>query len=252
MDVTTGRRHRGRSPNSRSTKASCHVATAGEDTHGWWRLQARGWACREASATSDPAAWLGWSARVQQVRCAACPLPARPRSSTRGTAPRRRTVLRPYPRSTWGSMRSFLAPWGSGLKLSTSIACAVVGVPAIVQLSYSRPIGWLLLMVLVLPVLGMVRGYRLTPTHLEVQRAGWTTRLPLAGLTSAAIEPGVMARSLRAWGNGGAFAITGRFRNTRLGAYRAYVTDTSRTVVLRFRSETVVISPDDPQRFTQV
>jgi hypothetical protein len=61
-----------------------------------------------------------------------------------------------------------------------------------------------------------------------------------------------MARSLRTWGNGGAFAITGRFRNARLGAYRAYVTDTSRTVVLRFRSETVVISPDDPQRFTQV
>jgi len=148
-------------------------------------------------------------------------------------------------------MKSFAAPWGWSLKVSTGIACAVVGVPTAYQLANGRPIGWLLLAVLVVPVFYMVRGYTITPTHLEVSRLGWTSRLPLEGLQSATVERGVMARSLRTFGNGGLFAITGRFRNARLGAYRAYVTYTERTVVLRFGSVTLVVSPDDPEAFTR-
>ncbi len=147
-------------------------------------------------------------------------------------------------------MRAWAAPWGRSLWISTGIGCFVVGVPAVYQLANGRPIGWLLLAVLVVPWFCMVRGYTLTPTHLEVSRLGWTNRWPLAGLQSATVERGVMARSLRTFGNGGLFAITGRFRNQRLGAYRAYVTDTERTVVLRFASVTLVVSPDDPEGFT--
>ena len=60
-----------------------------------------------------------------------------------------------------------------------------------------------------------------------------------------------MARSFRTFGNGGLFAITGRYRNARLGAYHAYVTDSERTVVLRFPSLTLVVSPDNPEAFTR-
>ena len=58
-----------------------------------------------------------------------------------------------------------------------------------------------------------------------------------------------MARSFRTFGNGGLFAITGRYRKRALGAYHAYVTDSDRTVVLRFPSLTLVVSPDDPESF---
>ncbi len=148
-------------------------------------------------------------------------------------------------------MKSFAAPWGRSLWISTGIGCFVVGVPTLFQLANGRPIGWLLLAVLAVPLAGAVRGYTITDTELEVTRLGWTSRWPLAGLQSATVERGVMARSLRTFGNGGLFAITGRFRNQRLGAYRAYVTDTERTVVLRFASVTLVVSPDDPEGFTR-
>ena len=148
-------------------------------------------------------------------------------------------------------MKSFGAPWGKGLWTSTAIGCFVVGVPTVYQLLNGRLIGWLLLAVLLVPLVCTVRGYTITDTDLEVARLGWTSRWPLAGLQSATVERGVMARSLRTFGNGGLFAITGRFRNARLGAYRAYVTDTERTVVLRFPSLTLVVSPDNPEAFTR-
>ncbi len=148
-------------------------------------------------------------------------------------------------------MTSFGAPWGKGLWTSTAIGCFVVGVPTVYQLVNGRLIGWLLLAVLLVPLVCTVRGYTITDTDLEVARLGWTSRWPLAALQSATVERGVMARSLRTFGNGGLFAITGRYRNARLGAYQAYVTDSERTVVLRFPSLTLVVSPDDPESFAR-
>jgi hypothetical protein len=45
------------------------------------------------------------------------------------------------------------------------------------------------------------------------------------------------------------FSITGLFRNRALGNYRAFVTDLTQTVVLRFPKRTVVVSPQNPERF---
>ena len=58
-----------------------------------------------------------------------------------------------------------------------------------------------------------------------------------------------MRGSVRVFGNGGLFSITGRFWNRKLGWYRAYATDPSRAVVLRYPKRTVVITPHDPQHF---
>ena len=148
-------------------------------------------------------------------------------------------------------MRTFAAPWGTSLWISTAIGCFVVGVPTAFQLLNGHLIGWLLLIVLLVPLICTVRGYTITDRELEIARLGWTSRWPLAGLQSATVERGVMARSFRTFGNGGLFAITGRFRNQRLGAYRAYVTDSERTVVLSFPLLTLVVSPDDPEAFVR-
>jgi hypothetical protein len=79
-----------------------------------------------------------------------------------------------------------------------------------------------------------VRGYTVTSDTILVQRLFWTTRLPLAGLQSARFEPEAMRWSIRTFGNGGLFSFTGCFRNKLLGAYRAFVTDPRRAVVLRY------------------
>ena len=155
---------------------------------------------------------------------------------------------------------SFNAPWSAALVVMTSV-CALVcsGLPlagaALILGMYAAPpwVGWILFAVpvltMVLSAAFMVRGYVLTDVSLIIIRLGWKTRLDLSGLTSAAVDPNAVEGSLRIFGNGGFFAFTGLFRNKKLGFYRAYATDTKRAVVLRFYGKTVVITPDDPQKF---
>jgi hypothetical protein len=96
-----------------------------------------------------------------------------------------------------------------------------------------------------------VRGYAVLPDVIAVRRVGWTTRLARTGLQGVEVAPGVMQGSLRVFGNGGLFALVGRFSNPRLGAYRALVTDPDRTLVLHYDDRRVVISPDRPTEFAQ-
>jgi hypothetical protein len=112
---------------------------------------------------------------------------------------------------------------------------AMVGVPLVVLLG-------------ALPF--MVRGYLLTERHIEVQRLGWNTVLPLSGLVAVTGEPEGMSGSVRLFGNGGLFAISGWFWNRRIGRFRAYATDPGRTVLLRYRDgRKVVVTPHDVQHF---
>jgi len=94
-----------------------------------------------------------------------------------------------------------------------------------------------------------IRGYTITPEAILVHGLFWTTRLPLAELQSAQFKPDAMRWSIRTFGNGGLFSFSGCFRNRALGAYRALVTDPHRTVVLRFPTRTVVVSPSAPDEF---
>jgi hypothetical protein len=96
-----------------------------------------------------------------------------------------------------------------------------------------------------------IRGYSITPQAIRVHRLFWSTSVPLAGLETARFEPRVMKSSIRTFGNGGIFSISGWFYRKGLGAYRAFVTDPRQTVVLRFPSRRVVLSPDDPEGFAK-
>ncbi len=103
----------------------------------------------------------------------------------------------------------------------------------------------------VVSALFVVRGYRLSPGELLVDRLFWATRVELAGLTRAVADPSAMKGSLRIFGNGGLYSVTGLFYSSTLGRYRAFVTDQARAVVLFVPSRTVVLSPEDPAAFLQ-
>jgi hypothetical protein len=151
--------------------------------------------------------------------------------------------------------QTFHAPWGKTLRWVSFLATAVllcVGLTLAGKTAGPQIVRWLaILPVLILPVaaLFIIRSYALEPNTLAIQRLLWTTRLPLAGLQSATVEPDAMRWSLRLCGNGGLFSITGWYRNRALGNYRAFVTDLKGTVVLRFPKRTVVVSPENPERF---
>lgn len=113
---------------------------------------------------------------------------------------------------------------------------------------------WLAFLPLVLLVgcaLFMVRGYSVDSETLWVHRLLWKTRLPLKGLESAAFEPGLLRRSLRTFGNGGFFSFTGWYYQRAVGSYRAYATDSHRTVLLRIQGKGVVLTPNDPEALVQ-
>lgn len=94
-----------------------------------------------------------------------------------------------------------------------------------------------------------IRGYRLTTDELQVRHFGWSQRWRLRDLRDVNVRPGVLTESMRTIGIGGFFGYIGRFRSSILGDYQAYVTDSSRSVVLRFSDSTVVVSPEDPAAF---
>lgn len=144
----------------------------------------------------------------------------------------------------------FRAPWGRELTALTTISTVMIMM--VVMFVWSRgaritPV--LMLGVLAVPLALTVRGYELAPGELRIRRLWWDTRWPLDGAVKAAVRPDVMARSWRLWGNGGIFAVSGRFSNAALGRYRAFVTDFKRTVVLETPRGIVVVSPEHPEQF---
>lgn len=155
---------------------------------------------------------------------------------------------------------AFKAPWDSSLIFSTILFSAILLGVVLIGLLVGEERSnffWLLAMVvlplaiLVASALYGIRGYKLTSNTLYIQRFGWNSKIPLAQLINAESDPQAMENSLRTWGNGGLFGVTGWFRNNRLGSYQAYATDLQRSVVLRFPQRTIVLTPENPERFVR-
>lgn len=152
----------------------------------------------------------------------------------------------------------FRAPWSRSLKLGTGAALVILASVALVGV-FTGPrqlaIWWAAMVVLpILIVLSalpfLVRGYTLGEHTLEIERLGWTTVLPLAGLEKASGDLELLRGSLRVFGNGGLFSITGWFWNRRVGFYRAYATDLSRAVFLKYKDRRpVLVTPHDTYHF---
>jgi len=109
-------------------------------------------------------------------------------------------------------------------------------------------------LLVVLPVYfhSQVLGYRVGGGELVAVRRGRLTRFSLQGLQGVEADPEAMKFSWKVFGNDGAGAITGEFRNRRLGDYEALVTDRDRAVVLRWPTRCLVVSPDRPADFVAV
>ena len=162
-------------------------------------------------------------------------------------------------------MRQFsAAPWATSLK-ATSFAGSAILIAVGYALAYAVPhgtrapyaesfgmlIAWIPPLVGAAALLFVVRGYELAPGELRVRRLLWSTRIPLARLAEARVDPQAMTGSMRLFGNGGLFSFTGLFRSRTLGSYRAFVTDPARAVVLRTARRVVIVSPADPQAFVE-
>lgn len=158
------------------------------------------------------------------------------------------------------STLQFPAPWSVGLKLITGICVALLLMASLLSATATGPQGIvrdLLLLVgpagIAVAALFVIRGYRVAPGELSVQRLVWTTRIPLVPLCRVDVDPRALSGSIRIGGNGGFFSFTGWYYNRRLGRYRMLVTDPRRAVVLHFADRRpIVVSPGDPAVFARV
>ncbi len=157
-------------------------------------------------------------------------------------------------------MKTYQAPWGKTLVvvsvLVTLLCGSAVFLPSLIpSFDLSRQsLFWLLwLPVLMIPACAFftVLGYTITPDAILIRRPFRVTRLPRMGLRSATVQPNAMRGSIRTFGNGGFYSITGWYWSRSLRFYRAFVTDLNRTVVLRYGHRTIVVSPDDPEGFVR-
>lgn len=154
--------------------------------------------------------------------------------------------------------KSFAAPWGTVLKLSTGLSVAILAAVFVIFLRAgipATPVGPLVFVILgivmaVTPLFA-VTGYDVTPTQLNIRRLGWSHQRDLKDLERAFVDREAMRGSLRLFGNGGFFSFSGIFWSRKLGRYRAFVTDSAQTVVLKFRDRCIVISPEDPEAFVR-
>jgi hypothetical protein len=157
---------------------------------------------------------------------------------------------------------TFSAPWCRILKGMTVFSvCLLLGITLIgirkgpLLKSSGIEIVWVLsmislplLMVLISPLF-MIRGYILSRNVLYIKRLGWTSKILLENLQSIEIDPTIMKGTIRTFGNGGLFCFCGLYWKREVGTISVYITDFKDPVVLRFPKRTIVVSPEEPERF---
>lgn len=152
----------------------------------------------------------------------------------------------------------FSAPWCLAVKIITVAAVALLLGVSIVgsrHLPDSTPLfARLSATLLPLAILAgtlpfTVRGYVIADDELRIERLGWQNRFALADVVAVSADPKELRWSIRLCGSGGLFGFFGCFWNRTLGVYRAYGTDPKNTVVIKLKNRTIVVTPDDPQRF---
>ncbi|MFT3992093.1 MAG: PH domain-containing protein [Luteolibacter sp.] len=154
-------------------------------------------------------------------------------------------------------MKSYAAPWSNLLKITSAIM-VILSLVTIFGSSY-LPLNipkwsvhltrWTLPVIVIACVPFIVLNYSIANKQLLIRRPFRTTRFDLTDFQSAAYAPKAMNKCLRLCGNGGIFSFTGWFWNSTLGNFQAFVTDPNRTVVMRFKNKTIIVSPDDPEAF---
>ena len=162
----------------------------------------------------------------------------------------------------------FNAPWGRSVKMITAMTiCILIVIPIIgflirlpQTLLLHKPVVGIICLVgmILIPLtiiigsaLFMIRGYAIKKDKLIIKRFGWKTIIDLNQLQTVQINPEIMKKSTKTFGNGGLFSFTGKYRNEQLGSYSAYVTNPDLAVILKFTDKVIVVTPDNPNIFAE-
>ncbi len=147
---------------------------------------------------------------------------------------------------------SFTASWDSLTKVISAAVVVLLLGPAIFVLRSPLASG-IGIFALVLAYPWSARGYQIIDGTLFIRRLAGSVRIPLESIRETRqATPEDLSGCVRLFGSGGLFGWYGLFRTSKLGKSTWYVTDRSNAVVLVTREKTVLISPDEVERFLGV
>lgn len=154
-------------------------------------------------------------------------------------------------------MREFPARQGSTIRIATFvISLVLLGTAAFgMRVILHDELTGIIIICVSLPVLigswlFSVRSYAIGERSRHIRRPLFTTRVPLKPPVSAELVEGLW-RAVRAFGNGGLFAVAGWFWSRRIGWFRCWVSDSANTILIRMADKKYVISPQDTAAFLQ-
>jgi len=147
---------------------------------------------------------------------------------------------------------SFTASWDSLTKVFSAAVVLLLLGPAVFALRSPLASGTGIV-VLALAYAWSARGYEIIDGTLVVRRLAGSVRIPLESIREAReATPEDLSGCMRLFGSGGLFGWYGLFRTSKLGKSTRYVTDRSHAGVLVSGARTVLISPDEVERFLSV
>jgi Bacterial PH domain len=149
-----------------------------------------------------------------------------------------------------------VAPWPGWLKVISLVSSLILigvayGVAKLMPSAIGVATACLTIAVLVGSALSVVRGYELDRDRLSIQRLLWSTVVDIRGLTRVWHDPKGLRGSIRVFGNGGLFSLTGIYWSRALGRYRMFATDPKQFVGMVLPGRKIVVTPADPEAFVQ-
>jgi len=151
------------------------------------------------------------------------------------------------------------APWGTKIRVVTGIVVglgitAAIALPRFLRDGKAPMLLQLLPTIVVVAIfagtgLFVVRGFEVSDKQLLVTRSFWKTAIDLADLTSVEADPKACKGAFKTLGNDGVFAMCGRFYSKKLKSFRAFVPAPKNSVILKFATRTIVVSPQNPKSF---
>ena len=144
--------------------------------------------------------------------------------------------------------KNFKAPWDLKLIIITSVLILILLGSLFVEPSTLHTV-IILAIILGCATLG-VYGYSIQEEKLKILRMGWAKEIEIEDITNVNITPHAMMGSIRTFGIGGLFGYIGYYKNSILGSYKAYATNSDNTVLIETNNNgKLVVTPDDPAEF---
>jgi len=148
------------------------------------------------------------------------------------------------------SENNYAARYDLKAKIVSTLACVLVFGAALIV--HNLVVAAVALFLFALTYAYSPRGYRIAEGWLFVRRWAGDVPFPLSTIReSRRAAPEDFHRALRLWGSGGIFGYYGIFSTAKLGKCTWYLTNRKNAVVLVTGSKTILVSPEDPDRFLQ-